>query len=1221
MGNSKPDKAILRDFPLPLAKMYESVGLETDAQLKTRKLVELFEETVRYLCLVGLALYDHYGYSDLKVREARKALGRPSLGHWFALMDALDACLRENGGDLYISSHSEIYRDGPIFEAYTIIIDMLGTQRSKKLKLKPFLVSIIEFRNAKFGHGAITATEAKQVVKPLQKALEQWLSELPVIQAYKLIYVHDVKFQDPDFVFEGTNLNVGTSMYANSISGSDKLAPRQVYLQQENQFITLHPYLWFENDTKLLYLYTGLSKKNNPILKCPYDISGMQSPIELDVDAEKIISGIKKKAPQPTKPKPESKPQTKNTPEVKEYARMKTWYEIIPPHEDIRNGDFDESVFAADLGDVANGTAKQDYKDPYLFYKKTYPTQGLLNLLRRVHTTITTDKGSSVVQIQTPFGGGKTHALVAIYHYAKNGKKIKELLPKGLDLIEPNVVAIAGNHWNPVEGRTTDGVTRFTFWGELGYQIAGKEGYEFFRKNDTARISPGKDKLREFLEAHQPFVLLFDEILQYINKAKDFREHLEESLGTQTFSFFQELTEAVSSLPNGMLVVTLPSSIIEDFGEVEEESLTKLGKIFGRVESIETPVQGEEVYAVIRRRLFDVENMKTKEMREVVHSYFQTYQQYREDIPVKARDVSYRDKMELAYPFHPDLIDILYEKWSTYSTFQRTRGVLRLLANVVEDLYQREKPIDLILPGDINMGHSGIRQEFLKHIDQVYEGVIGSDISGHEAKSQSLDDSNKPWNHLAERISTSIFYHSFAAGDSEKGINLNFIRLAVLRSDTIPALVTDILQRLSNSLWYLNSRADVYYFSRIPNLNRMILDKKELFSESYEDEMRERIKKELGNKFRTYLWPTGSDEIPDNQELKLVILEPNDSGDAIPNWIEYKGNNYRHNKNTLFFALADTAQFAKLREDVKTYLALQEIEDEIKSGESGNLETKRDEVQRRKHAIEREFSYNIRRMYHLIQVGDRKIDLGNPTTGAEALGNWFWRELTSDAYGVIVTQLHYKVLINKFMDNVDQLSTAALLGQFYKEPSLPSLAQKDVLARAIQLGVQEGAFGLAELKDGKLDEKSLKFKVDMLFAAIAFMEDYQIITSALSEKLLLEKEMHEKGEGFGGNFAPGQDEPVTTPEPQPAPPSSPATPSEKRYKRIMLRIANIPASKIADVNRGVLLPISSVQGDFKFTLEIDVTNDEGITQSTIDNRIKETIKQIGAEIVEEMIEE
>src|SRR3990172_6515752 len=156
-------------------------------------------------------------------------------------------------------------------------------------------------------------------------------------------------------------------------------------------------------------------------------------------------------------------------------SMAKFWYDLISPHEDIRKGEFDEAIFAADLGDVAAGKARADYQDPYLFFKKTYPTQGLHNLLGRVRQILTTGKGSSVIQIQTPFGGGKTHALVAIYHYLRRGAEVKELLPPGLEPIAPppKLSAIAGNHWNPVQGYTSAGLNRLTFWGELGYQIGG----------------------------------------------------------------------------------------------------------------------------------------------------------------------------------------------------------------------------------------------------------------------------------------------------------------------------------------------------------------------------------------------------------------------------------------------------------------------------------------------------------------------------------------------------------------------------------------------------------------------------------------------------------------------------------------------------------------------------------------------------------------------------
>lgn len=901
---------------------------------------------------------------------------------------------------------------------------------------------------------------------------------------------------------------------------------------------------------------------------------------------------------------------------------VKFWYELIKPHEDIRKGEFDKAIFAADLGDVASGAAPQDYRDPYLFFKKTYPTVGLQNMLTHVQQTLVTGKGPSVIQVQTPFGGGKTHALVAIYHLLKHGEMVRDLLPAGLEPFKAKVSAIAGNHWNPVTGFTSDGVTRRTFWGDMAYQIGGKQGFGEFRENDEARISPGKDKLRRFLEANQPIILLFDEILEYINRAMDEKKYQTKektgtSLGTQTFSFFQELTEAVATIPHGMIVVTLPSSFLENYGDQEEESLARLSKIFGRLESIETPVQNEEIYAVISRRLFEVEGLKTSPMREVVHSYFQLYQQYNEDLPHKVRDASYRDKMELAYPFHPEVIDILYEKWGTYSTFQRTRGVLRLLANVVEDLYQREVPLDLILPGDINLDRPSIRQEFLKHIGPEYEGVIASDIAGHEAKSKLLDAANKPWKHLAQQIATSIFFHSFSADDAFRGINLPYIKLAVLRSDTIPALATDVLSKLSSMLWFLNSGGDAHYFSRIPNLNRMILDKKELFASSYEDEMRQVIQKEIGNKFRVYLWPESSDGIPDTRELKLIVLRPEDSTSRISEWIERRGANFREFKNTLFFALADMAGFGKLREDIKTYLALQDIQKEIKSGHSPLPADKQEEVERRTREITRDYSYNVRRMYHVVRYGDtnggRILDLGQPVTGKESLDSWFWRELTSSDTGAILTQLHYRTIVNKFLGNNDQLPTSVLLDQFYKNPELPALENHGVLARAVQLGVQDGAFGLVASQNSEIIPDSLKYKVNMTLDAIPFDGNTLLLTSAQCEAILAQQKAVEDEVIISSSSDDGLPEgPITEYAVRSSTSTKPEEPA--LYLRIHLEVSDIPASKIADVNRGILLPLNRAVGDFRFKIEIDVSSAEGISQSTLENQIKETIRQIGAKI-------
>ena len=246
--------------------------------------------------------------------------------------------------------------------------------------------------------------------------------------------------------------------------------------------------------------------------------------------------------------------------------------------------------------------------------------------------------------------------------------------------------------------------------------------------------------------------------------------------------------------------------------------------------------------------------------------------------------------------------------------------------------------------------------------------------------------------------------------------------------------------------------------------------------------------------------------------------------------------------------------------------------------------------------------------------------------GNETLSNWYWRELTSPDVGAIVTQLHYRMLVNKFIAANRQLEAARLLDQFYKDPTLPAVAEGDVVARAIQLGVQEGALGIAEMRDGEIDPETLRYDQDVPLLTISFDEGVCLLSSERCQEILAqvtpgepeieeEEEEAEENESEGitlvgiGTGGTGEQEHVP-----------PVRPQEKRYHRIRLTVADVPASKIADVNRGIFMPLSSAAGEVKFTMEIDVTSNEGISEATLDNRIKETIHQIGARIVEERLE-
>ncbi len=196
--------------------------------------------------------------------------------------------------------------------------------------------------------------------------------------------------------------------------------------------------------------------------------------------------------------------------------------------------------------------------------------------------------------------------------------------------MEAKSAVLPCDHLNPQEGRKEGGINIQTLWGEIGYRLAGEEGYEEFSENDENRIAPGADKLTDFLKSQEPFVLLFDEVLEYISNALGV-EYAKSNLGSQTFSFLKGLTKAVGSADNGMLVVTLPSSELEDFTPKKEEGLATLNKIFGRVETIESPVRGEEIYTIIQKRLF--QGVDESQRNDVVHEYFENYRSNNEDVP------------------------------------------------------------------------------------------------------------------------------------------------------------------------------------------------------------------------------------------------------------------------------------------------------------------------------------------------------------------------------------------------------------------------------------------------------------------------------------------------------------------------------------------------------------------------------------------------------------
>jgi hypothetical protein len=428
------------------------------------------------------------------------------------------------------------------------------------------------------------------------------------------------------------------------------------------------------------------------------------------------------------------------------------WFQVIQPHFDIKNGQLDESVFAANLAEVSNGTGREVYKSAEMFFSKTYFTAGIRDIAKRVVSGLNggQDSQNRVISLQTGFGGGKTHTLISLYHIAKSGKKLvgnpklNELfLQTGNPTFDFVNVAVFTNTTNdPVQGRVLNGTQLNTIWGDLAFQLGGERAYEIVKANDVQRANP-KGLFKKVLEQCKPCLILIDELADYCVSAAAVTVGAS-SLKDQTISFMQELTEAVAGTDNCVLIATLPISAQEVAASPEaQQILNALENRIVRVGANLKPVEDDEIFEVVRRRLFE-EDADWKAADKIVDAYSGMYQSLMAEVPSYALKSDYRERMRKSYPFHPELIDVFRLKWASTPNFQRTRGILRILASIVSDLWKRRQSLvgsnSMIHTSDINFGNvDALTSQITMLYGANWDSVISADISGSSSNAYRID--------------------------------------------------------------------------------------------------------------------------------------------------------------------------------------------------------------------------------------------------------------------------------------------------------------------------------------------------------------------------------------------------------------------------------------------------------------------------------------------------
>lgn len=770
---------------------------------------------------------------------------------------------------------------------------------------------------------------------------------------------------------------------------------------------------------------------------------------------------------------------------------LKAWREIATPHPDVASGRYQQAEFAADLAQVEAKEAEDEYQNPVEFFRRTYLTEGLSHLLALALQRLSGSGGDPVVELQTNFGGGKTHSMLALYHLFGGGVKPGQVtgLEKVLDaanvkdLPKAQVAVLVGTRINPATPqKKPDGVVVRTLWGDLGYQLGGKNGYKIVEDADVKGVSPGSDTLKELFDKHGPCLILIDEWVAFARQLYNV-EGLPAGSFDSNMTFAQALTEAARRTKNSLVVASIPASDIEIGGEGGRAALDRIRNTFGRMEAVWKPATAEESFEIVRRRLFQtITDFAARDA--VCQEFAQMYRQNRGEFPRECAEADYERRLKGAYPIHPELFDRLYQDWSTLQRFQRTRGVLRLMAGVIHELWERQDKSLLIMPGTLPLDSPPVRFEMTRYLSDGWGAVIDTDIDGPTSRPLLLDRENPNLGRYsaARRVTRTVFVGSAPSGLDQRvrGIEEVRIKLGCVQPGELPATFGDALRKLGDQLSYLYGDGSRYWFDTRPSVNRLANDRAEQFrSDDVIDEIIRRLRQNraIGEFAGVHPAPSSGNDIPDVQEARLVVLAPSFPHaqkvnpslalEEATNIFENRGSTPRVQRNMLVFLAPDRERLVELERAVRVCLGWSSIDGEKERLDLGGFQLQQLESSLKR--AEETVSVRLQETYSWLLVPTQEG--ANPVhwdisrvSGTDDYVTRVSRKLKGS--GQLVSQWSpalLKIELDKwFWQTSDFVGIKAVLEAFGRYCYLPRLVRPDVLIGAIQEGVQsKDYFGYA----------------------------------------------------------------------------------------------------------------------------------------------------------------
>lgn len=932
---------------------------------------------------------------------------------------------------------------------------------------------------------------------------------------------------------------------------------------------------------------------------------------------------------------------------------LPSWRDIMQPHPDVAEGRYRAAEFAADLAQVSRGEGAIEYRDPVEFFSRTYVTEGMAGLLVESLQRISGQGGEPVIQLKTAFGGGKTHSMLALYHMVRGGIRVdhipslKPIMDRaGLDTLpKANVAVLVGTALDPTRKKNPANLPKYTvntIWGEMAYQLVTSAGrpdlYSLVSDSDRRGVSPGSKALKDLFDECGPCLILMDELVAYAKKIYGV-DGLPAGSFDNFITFIQEITEAARASKNSIVVASIPESDIEIGGDAGKTALEAIEHTFGRMESIWKPVAANEGFEVVRRRLFlDCKDPDARDM--VCNSFSNMYQENASDFPMEAKEVEYRNRMVSCYPIHPEIFDRLYGDWATLERFQRTRGVLRLMAAVIHELWMANDSSPMIMPGSIPLNVPNVRDELVRHLPDTWNSIIDREVDGKDSIPYQKDKSTARYGHklAARRVARTIMLGSAPStsalrDQTIRGLEASRIRLGVVQPGESIADFNDALNTLHGSLSYLynNQNGTRYWYDTKPTLRKTSEDRASQVSEAdVVVEVETRLRKlRRENPFSgLHICPVSSNDIPDEQAARLVILRPEDSfrrangkdsGKALTTVVEFlntRGASPRVYRNMLAFVAPDQDKLRDLQTEVKRFIAWKSIlsdkDDLILDG--GQLREAESSLNRSNSSVETRMKETY--CWLLVPFIDQYEDIKTIQWEISNLGGGD-DEIVSKAtkkmiQGEQIITTWAPALLKMSLDELlwkdsDDITIKKLWEYLCTYCYLPRLASYSVLEDAIAKGVHSTEFfGIAA---GYTGERYLDLKLNETVFSIN--QSDLLVKPSIAMKQIMEERKPDApdsssmpnssgGSSEVGGFWGGQGRPQSGGTSAQTDGSDAAAPKNTRFF-MSAKLDNTRVNKnVNDYLTEVIQHLMAVDGaDVELTLEVSVNAPGGIPSTTV----------------------